>query len=121
MKKRADGKGYTVDGTLDSILPLVRQGRELGADVIKCDPCDELSQYRQVIEVAGCPVLPRGGGMASEKEVLSRTIELMKQGASGIVYGRNVVQHPKPRAMTQALMAIVHENASLEQALKFLA
>src|ERR1700704_4297686 len=53
--------GYQVDGDLDKILPLVRQAVELGADVIKADPCDDVQQYHRVIEVAsGCPVLVRG-------------------------------------------------------------
>ncbi len=45
----------------------------------------------------------------------------MKQGASGIVYGRNVIQHANPTGMTKALMAIVHENATPEQAMKIVA
>ena len=40
----------------------------------------------------------------------------MKLGATGIVYGRNVIQHSQPVAMTQALMAIVHRGATAKQA-----
>ncbi|MCA9740485.1 MAG: aldolase [Deferribacteres bacterium] len=109
--------GYMVDGDINKILPLVRQGCELGADIIKADPCDDVSEYHRVIEIAGRPVLPRGGGKAPEREVLQRTFDLMQQGASGIVYGRNIIQHPKPRQMTKALMAIVHEGVSVDQAL----
>jgi len=39
----------------------------------------------------------------------------MRQGAAGIVYGRNVVQHENPGAMTRALMAIVHDGVSAEE------
>ena len=53
----------------------------------------------------------RGGGRASDEEILDRTYRLMQQGAKGIVYGRNVVQHKNPGGMTRALMAIVHDNA----------
>ncbi len=113
--------GYMVDGDLNKILPLVRQAVELGADVIKADPCDDVSQYHKVIEVAaGCPVLVRGGGKASEEEIVTRTYELMRQGAAGIVYGRNVMQHERPAQMTRALMALVHDEATPEQALKIL-
>ena len=42
------------------------------------------------------------------------------QGAAGIVYGRNVIQHPNPRGITQALMAMVHDDASIESALKMI-
>jgi DhnA family fructose-bisphosphate aldolase class Ia len=113
--------GYMVDGDLQKIVPLVRQAAELGADIIKADPTDELTDYHQVIEAAsGLPVLPRGGGKVSDEEVLRRTRVLMDQGASGIVYGRNIVQHEQPAAMAQALMAVVHQDGSVQQALSHL-
>ena len=34
-------------------LPLVRQAVELGADIIKADPTDDVSQYHRVVEVVG--------------------------------------------------------------------
>jgi fructose-bisphosphate aldolase, class I len=117
MQDNAKG-GYMVDGDIDKILPLVRQAAELGADIIKADPCSDVSEYHRVIEIAqGLPVLVRGGGRVSDAEILSRTAELMKQGAKGIVYGRNVIQHPDPGGMTRALMAVVHEGAAPEAAL----
>lgn len=113
--------GYMTDGDIQRITALVRQGVELGADVIKADPCDDVTEYGRVIEAAsGIPVLVRGGGRASDEEIMHRTAELMKQGASGIVYGRNVIQHPNPSGVTKSLMAIVHHHASAEQALTML-
>jgi hypothetical protein len=41
----------------------------------------------------------------------------MLQGASGIVYGRNVIQHEHPLAMTNAFMAIVHGGATPDEAM----
>ncbi|MCZ7647869.1 MAG: aldolase [Planctomycetota bacterium] len=116
MQANEKGGGYMVDGDLHKIVALVRQARELGADLIKADPCDDATQYHEVVRAAGCPVLVRGGGKAAEREIFARTVELMKQGAQGIVYGRNVIQHPKPAAITRAFMAIVHDGASVERA-----
>ncbi len=111
--------GYMVDGNLEKIVTLVRQAVELGADIIKADPCDDVSQYHEVIRVAaGKPVLVRGGGRVSDSEILERTSELIKQGARGIVYGRNVVQHSDPAAITSALMGVVHDNLSASEALE---
>lgn len=121
MRDNAKAGGYMVDGDLNKILPLVRQAVELGADVIKADPCDEVEEYHKVIEIAGgVPVLVRGGGRVSDREILERTHKLMLQGASGIVYGRNVIQHPDPAGITKALMSIVHDGATPEQAAQFL-
>lgn len=121
MKDNAQAGGYMVDGDIDKILPLVRQAIELGADVIKADPTDDASEYHRVIEVAaGKPVLVRGGGKVPDVEILQRTYDLMLQGAKGIVYGRNVIQHPNPAGMTRALMAIVHDGAASRDAMKYL-
>jgi DhnA family fructose-bisphosphate aldolase class Ia len=45
---------------------------------------------------------------------------LLEQGASGIVYGRNIIQHPHPAKITRALMAVVHEGATPAAAAAFL-
>ena len=121
MKDNATAGGYMVDGDLDKIMALVRQAIELGADVIKADPTDDVSQYHRVIQMAaGKPVLVRGGGKVSDDEILRRTAALMGQGAMGIVYGRNVIQHPNPAGMTRALMAVVHDGAAPEHAAQLL-
>jgi DhnA family fructose-bisphosphate aldolase class Ia len=116
MKANDKAGGYMVDGDLEKILPLVRQATELGADIIKADPTDDVSVYHQVVKVARVPVLVRGGGKAPDREILERTEKLIQQGASGIVYGRNIIQHANPGGMTRALMAIVHEGATAAQA-----
>ena len=109
--------GYMVDGDVRKILPLVRQAVELGADIIKADPTDDVTEFHKVIEIAGrIPVLVRGGGKAADEEILQRTEALIQQGAAGIVYGRNVIQHQNPPGMTRALLAIVHDGATAEQA-----
>jgi DhnA family fructose-bisphosphate aldolase class Ia len=117
VMKPADGGGYTVDGDLGRITALVRQAVELGADIIKADPTDDPADYHRVVEVAGVPVLARGGGRVSDQEILARTNELIRQGAAGIVYGRNIIQHPSPGAITRALMAIVHDDWAPEKAM----
>lgn len=118
FRPNEEAGGYMVNGDLTEISHLVRQAVELGADIIKADPTDDVSLYHKVIETAGgIPVLVRGGGRVSDREILERTEGLLAQGAAGIVYGRNVIQHPNPRGITQALMAMVHDNASIDDAL----
>jgi fructose-bisphosphate aldolase, class I len=118
LAMRAGSAGYGVNGDPERICALVRQAAELGADVIKADPTDDLDDYPAVIEVAGrTPLLVRGGGRASDEEVLRRTEAVMHAGAAGIVYGRNVIQHERPSAMTRALMSVVHDGVAADAAL----
>lgn len=121
FRPNAQAGGYMVDGDIDKILPLVRQAVELGADIIKADPTDDVGIYHRVVEIAGrIPVLVRGGGRAPDAEILARTEQLMQQGAAGIVYGRNIIQHANPGGMTRALMALVHEGANADTAAQYL-
>jgi DhnA family fructose-bisphosphate aldolase class Ia len=121
MQDNTKAGGYMVDGDIKKIVPLVRQAIELGADIIKADPTDNIEEYHRVIEVAaGKPVLVRGGGRVDDRTILERTHAVMGQGAMGIVYGRNVIQHPNPAGMTKALMAVVHNGATPAQAMRHL-
>jgi class I fructose-bisphosphate aldolase len=109
--------GYMVDGDVTKIVSLVRQARELGADVIKADPTTDLAQYHRVIEAAGdVPVLVRGGGRTTDLQLLQRTHVVLSEGARGIVYGRNIVQHANPAGITAALLGILHGGLNPSQA-----
>jgi DhnA family fructose-bisphosphate aldolase class Ia len=120
MQDNSKAGGYMVDGDTKKVVTLVRQAIELGADMIKADPTDDISDYHKVIEVAGdIPVLVRGGGRVEDRVLLERTVAVLEAGAKGIVYGRNVVQHPNPSGITKALMSILHDNATVDQAIKF--
>jgi len=118
MRANNSGGAYLVDGNLDRITALVRQAVELGADLIKADPTDNITDYAKVIEVAsGVPVLVRGGGRVPDEQLLQRTVDVLDQGAAGIVYGRNIIAHRDPAGITHALMAVLHDGASVEHAL----
>ena len=104
-----------VETSVAAIAPLVRLAMELGADVIKADPTEPVEDFAKLVDVAaGIPVLASGGIKASDSEVLARTAALMKAGASGIAYGRNVMWAARPTAMTRALVEIVHAKAPLD-------
>jgi DhnA family fructose-bisphosphate aldolase class Ia len=121
MRESATG-GYEVNGDIDKIIPVVRQAVELGADVIKADPSDDASAYHAVIQTAsGIPVLVRGGGRVADDELFRRTQAVLEQGAAGIVYGRNIIQHENPGGMTRALMAMLHDGADATVASAILA
>jgi len=118
FRPNSEAGGYLVDGDETRIVHLVRQAVELGADLIKADPTDDVARYHKVIQASGdVPVLVRGGGKVSDREILERTEGLLAQGARGIVYGRNIIQNPNPAGIVRALMAMVHQSTGVEEAL----
>jgi DhnA family fructose-bisphosphate aldolase class Ia len=119
FKKQGPGS-YENDLALDKVLPVVRQAAELGADIVKADPTDNLDDYHKVVEAAGVPILVRGGSKMPDLDVLKMTEKLIQQNVGGLAYGRNVIQHPHPDRMTQALKAIVHDRKSAVEALKII-
>ncbi len=52
----------------------------------------------------------------TEREVFEFVHDGMQRGAIGLTLGRNVWQHEHPVAIMKALRAIVHEKASVKDA-----
>ncbi|MDG5975567.1 deoxyribose-phosphate aldolase/phospho-2-dehydro-3-deoxyheptonate aldolase [Hydrogenophaga taeniospiralis CCUG 15921] len=116
MRPHSAQGGYMVDGDAEKIVTLVRLAREMGADIVKADPTTDPTDFHRVVQAARCPVLVRGGGREDLQQVFARSRVLMDQGASGMVYGRNVYQHANPSAVVSALMAMIHRGASASEA-----
>ncbi|MCG2775832.1 MAG: 3-hydroxy-5-phosphonooxypentane-2,4-dione thiolase [Desulfobacterales bacterium] len=91
-----------------------RIAAELGAKVVKTYWCENFDRV-----VNGCPVpvvIAGGPKCETEREVFEFVYDGMQKGAIGLNLGRNVWQHDHPVAMVKALRAIVHENATVEEA-----
>ncbi|MEY9560201.1 class I fructose-bisphosphate aldolase [Sinorhizobium fredii] len=119
MQPVAERGGYMVDDDAEKIVTLTRLAREMGADIVKADPTTNAEDFHRVVDAARCPVLVRGGGKEDLRAVFDKSAALMRQGAMGMVYGRNIYQHANPSAVVRGLMAIVHEDASGEDAFAF--
>jgi 3-hydroxy-5-phosphonooxypentane-2,4-dione thiolase len=92
-----------------------RVSAELGAHLVKTYYCDD---FRKVVE--GCPVpLVVAGGpkLDSDRAALELARHAIDEGAHGIDMGRNIWQSDHPVAMLKALRAIVHQGASVDEAL----
>ncbi|OCP18249.1 MULTISPECIES: class I fructose-bisphosphate aldolase [unclassified Ensifer] len=116
MQPVTERGGYMVDGDAEKIVTLTRLAREMGADIVKADPTTNAEDFHRVVEAARCPVLVRGGGKEDLRAVFDKSAALMRQGAMGMVYGRNIYQHANPSAVVRGLMAIVHDDADGEAA-----
>jgi len=87
---------------------------EMGADAIKTFYSKNFEQI-----VAGCPtpILALGGErLASDLDALKYARQQIQSGASGIVFGRNVMQSEKPIELQKALIEVVKQNVNPEEA-----
>ncbi len=98
-----------------------RVGAELGADIVKTNYTGSVESFRRVVKGCPVPVVVAGGPkMGSEEELLRMVRDAMDAGARGVAIGRNIFQANDPTKMTRAVSLIVHENASVEEALEVL-
>ncbi|MEN3034236.1 MAG: 2-amino-3,7-dideoxy-D-threo-hept-6-ulosonate synthase [Aquificaceae bacterium] len=98
-----------------------RIGAELGADVVKVPYTGDEESFKEAIQGCPIPVVIAGGPkMSSNDEVLKMVDGAIKAGAKGLSIGRNIFQDKKRVKLVKALCSILHENASIETARKFL-
>ncbi len=92
-----------------------RVSTEIGAHLVKTYYCDGFSKV-----VEGCPVpLVVAGGpkLDSDRAALELAHGAIEAGARGLDMGRNIWQSDRPVAMLRALRAIVHDRATVREAL----
>jgi class I fructose-bisphosphate aldolase len=98
-----------------------RLGAELGADIVKVNYTGSPESFRQVVEGCFVPVVIAGGPkMEGDRAILEMVKGAMEAGAGGASIGRNAFQHRDPTRIVKAISSIVHEGASVEEALKVL-
>lgn len=106
---------------VNAVADTCRMAIENGADVIKTFYTGERESFGKIIRSCYRPVLVLGGPKTrSDREFLTSIRDALDAGAAGVVIGRNVWQSPSPLAMTQALVALVHRDASVDDALRIL-
>ena len=106
---------------VNAIKHAARLGAELGADVVKVSYTGDPDSFHEVIEGCHIPVIIAGGPkMNSDLEILEMVKGAIAAGASGTSIGRNVFQHQNPTRIVGALSMIVHQNASVDDALAFM-
>lgn len=86
---------------------------EMGAHVVKTYYCDD---FEKVASTCPVPVVVAGGKKLPEPEALQLTAHAIADGAVGVDMGRNIFQSDSPAAMIQAVRAIVHDNATADEA-----
>ena len=143
-KEMLEQLGYVSERCLDWQMPLVammytrgakiedeydlnntkhaaRVGAELGADIIKVVYTGDPESFAEVVQGCPVPVVIAGGAkMGSDEEIFRMVEGALEAGATGLSIGRNAFQHENPAKMIEALSRMVHENATVAQAIETL-
>ncbi len=100
----------------------VRAAIESGADLIKTYYTGSTDTFREVVKVAsGIPVLMSGGPRRDLIiDFLKDVRSVMDASARGVVVGRNIFQSSDPEGVARAIIAIVHDDLTPEEALKYI-
>jgi DhnA family fructose-bisphosphate aldolase class Ia len=104
--------------TMDKIALAVRVAAELGADFVKTPYS---AGFVDVTSTCYVPVVILGGAKrGNERGMLADIKAAIEAGAVGVAIGRNIFQAGDPAAMTAAVAAIIHQDASVDEAMALL-
>ena len=111
------GQGVKNDTKPGTIAYAARQALELGADVAKVKYSGSEDAMRHAVDMAGPTKVVMSGGSKTDDLQFLRTVETaVSAGAKGLAVGRNVFQRERPRAILDALEAVIFEERSAEEA-----
>jgi class I fructose-bisphosphate aldolase/fructose-bisphosphate aldolase/2-amino-3,7-dideoxy-D-threo-hept-6-ulosonate synthase len=104
--------------TRESISLSVRVAAELGADFVKTP---YTTGFEAVTRTCYVPVVILGGAKrGSERGMLADIKSAMDAGGAGVAIGRNIFQAEDPTTMAAAVAAILHDGATVDEALAIL-
>jgi putative autoinducer-2 (AI-2) aldolase len=90
---------------------------ELGADLIKCFFTGE--RFHEVVANVPVPVFTIGAEkLATDVAVLEKAAASVRQGARGIIFGRNIFMAANPPKIIQALNDVMNSGATPADAAK---
>ncbi len=115
----AYARGPGIDGADPEALGhAVRLAEELGADIVKTGYSGDAESFQHVIESTRLPVVIAGGARGTDGDTLEKVRGAVDAGGAGISMGRSIFQHDDPEAITRAVSAVIHEDASAEEAIE---
>jgi DhnA family fructose-bisphosphate aldolase class Ia len=96
----------------------VRLAFELGCDAAKTTWTGDKESFKKVTSAVPIPVLVAGGPATGDsKAILTMVRDALDAGASGICMGRQVFAHPNVEAIAKALMMLVHQDSTVNEAM----
>jgi len=115
------GKKFASETSVEGVKHAARIAAELGADIVKVSYTGSAKSFEAVVRGCPIPILIAGGEKAAnDRAILEAVKGSLEAGGAGVSIGRNAFQHKRPEQFVRAVCAMVHENASVEQALKII-
>jgi fructose-bisphosphate aldolase/2-amino-3,7-dideoxy-D-threo-hept-6-ulosonate synthase len=113
------GKKIESEHDVEVVKLAARAGAELGADIIKTNYTGDPDSFKEVTEGCPVPVVIAGGPkMSTTRDVLEMVRDSIEAGGIGTSIGRNVFQAEDPTKMVRAFTKIIHDGASVDEAMK---
>ncbi len=104
--------------TAKNIAEAAHMGVAVGGDLLKLHYTGSKETFRPITHGVFLPILVLGGPRTdNDRDFLTNIKGAMDAGAAGVAIGRNVWGHRNPGRMTAALSAIVHRNATVDEAM----
>ncbi|KKF40030.1 fructose-bisphosphate aldolase [Halorubrum saccharovorum] len=114
----AYARGPGVDETDPEALGhAVRLAEEVGADVVKTGYSGDGDSFERVTESTRLPVVIAGGSKGTDRDTVEMVRGAMDGDAAGVSMGRSIFQHEDPEGIARAVSAVVHDDASVDDAL----
>jgi DhnA family fructose-bisphosphate aldolase class Ia len=108
-----------VDGdSTNGVAHAARVAFEIGCDVGKTTWTGDEASFAQVTSAVPIPLLVAGGAKTNTQDMFAMVEKAMRNGAAGVCMGRQVFAHKSPESVAKALVMIVHQGATAENAMK---
>jgi fructose-bisphosphate aldolase/2-amino-3,7-dideoxy-D-threo-hept-6-ulosonate synthase len=107
-------------GKVEAIRRAARAGAELGATLVKTAWPGSKADLARVVESCPAPLVIAGGSQKTVEQTFQMARDIIDAGATGLAMGRNLWAAENPVKMIRAISAIVHQNASVPDALAIL-
>jgi len=107
--------------TPDNLTFVSRVGAEMGADYIKTQYTGDKESFAKLTSSVFAPVIILGGpGNGTPEALLTSIKESLESGGAGVAIGRSIWKHSNPAAYCRAIASIIHDNATVEEAMEIL-
>ena len=116
---RGNNVNLIEDDSTNGYAHAARIAFELGCDAAKTVWPGDKESFSKICQAAPIPLLVAGGpSSGNSREILTMVKQSLESGGSGVCMGRQIFAHPQVISIAKALVMIVHQGLTVDQAIK---